>query len=248
MEKATVGVLGIGEVGSSISSIFAKKFKVLKKDLNFDQIKNSKLDVLHVCIPYDDNFVKNVTSQIKKNKPSLTVIHSTVKPGTTNNLFKKTKVLIVHSPVMGTHPNLKNDLLLFTKIIGPQNKKAAQAAQNHFRQAKIKTVLFKSPTESELAKLLDTTYFAWNILFNKYVKKMCDDLDLDFDNVYVKFNQIYNRGYKKIRPNVTRPVLNYMDGPIGGHCVVPNTQILDKFFPSGITSFIIDYDKNLKGS
>ena len=70
MNKSIIGVLGIGEVGSAISEILTKKYKVLKKDLNFDQIKNSKLEVLHICIPFDRNFTKLVVNQINKNKPS----------------------------------------------------------------------------------------------------------------------------------------------------------------------------------
>jgi len=132
------------------------------------------------------------------------------------------------------------DLLRFVKVIGPVNKKAAKAAQYHFRLLGIKTFIFRSPLESELAKLLDTTYFAWNILYNKYIQKMCDDLGLDFNNIYTKFNKIYNEGYKKSRPNVVRPVLKYMEGPIGGHCVIPNTKILDKFLPNQLTRFILN--------
>src|SRR3989338_4513723 len=76
MTKYTIGVLGIGEVGKAISQIFSSQFKVLKKDSNFDQLKNTKIDVLHVCIPYTNSFINSVISQVEKNRPNLIIIHA----------------------------------------------------------------------------------------------------------------------------------------------------------------------------
>lgn len=243
MKKPTIGVIGIGEVGSAIAQIFEKKFRVLKKDISYDEIKNSKLEVLHVCVPYNSRFEKNVTSQIRKSKPALVIIHSTVKPGTSAKISKKTKARIVHSPVIGTHPNLKRDILKFAKFIGPTSKVAATLAQNHFKNVGIKTVLFKDSKETELGKLLDTTYYAWNIIFNKMTAQICRDLKVDFENVYTRFNRVYNEGYRTTKPNVLRPVLKFQEGPIGGHCVVPNAQILQKFKKSQLTELILKFNK-----
>lgn len=228
-----------------MSQISRHSFKVLKKDIHYDEIKSTKLEVLHVCIPYKSNFEKSVTDQIRKSKPKLVIIHSTVKPGTTASIFKKTRTAIVHSPVMGTHPNLKRDILKFTKFIGPTSKKSANLAQNHFKIIGIKTTFFKDSFETELAKLLDTTYYAWNIVFNKMVAQICQDQKVNFKNVYTKFNQAYNEGYKMTKQNVVRPVLKFQKGPIGGHCVVPNAQILDQFRKSPLTDFILKFNKEL---
>ena len=245
MKKSTIGVMGIGEVGTAISQICRIFFKVLKKDIHYDEIKSTKLEVLHVCIPYKSNFEKSVTDQIRKSKPELVIIHSTVKPGTTASIFKKTGTAIVHSPVMGTHPNLKRDILKFTKFIGPTSKESANLAQNHFKIVGIKTTFLRDSFETELAKLLDTTYYAWNIIFNKIVAQVCQDLKVNFENVYTKFNQVYNEGYKISKPNVVRPVLKFQKGPIGGTCVVPNAQILHDSKPTPLTDFIIKFNKQL---
>lgn len=245
MEKATIGVLGIGEVGKAISQIFSEKFTVLGKDLNFDELKNSKVYALHICLPYSDKFENLVVSQIKKNRPELVVIHSTVMPGSSEKIFKKTKTPTVHSPVMGTHPNLKDDIKNFTKIIGPTNKKSASLAKNHFAQVAIKTQIFNSSLESELGKLLDTSYYAWNILFNKLAWAVCKTAKVDFENVYFQFNKIYNDGYKKSRPNVIRPILNYQPGPIGGHCLIPNAQFLGKSTKSPVAKIVIELNQKL---
>ncbi len=246
MKKSTIGVLGIGEVGSAIAGIFKNEFIVLKKDLKFDEIKNYQISVLHVCLPYSSNFVNLVCSQAKLNRPKLIVVHSTVLPGTAEQIYKKTKVSTVHSPVMGTHPNLEKDILNFVKIIGPCSKKSASLAVSHFKEVRIKTLVISNSTTSEIGKLLDTTYYAWNILFCKQVGILANKLNLKFEEIYIIFNQVYNHGYQITKPNVMRPLLRYESGPIGGHCVVPNLYILNRFFKNDITDFIIKTNRKLE--
>lgn len=243
MAKATIGVLGVGEVGHAVSVIFKQEFKVLKKDLKYDELKNVKIKVLHVCLPYTKKFENLVAFQVKKNNPKLIVVHSTVYPGTTANLFKKTKIPIVHSPVMGLHPNLSRDILHFKKVIGPIDKKSANLAKNHLEKVGIKTVLFRNSQESELAKLLDTAYYGWNIIFAKIVYNLCKEKKIDFNNAYTLFNKIYNQGYSKSSPNVIRPILKYNKGPIGGHCIIPNIHLLEKYKSTNISFVVISENK-----
>lgn len=243
MSGNIIGVIGIGEVGGAITKIFAKKYKVLKKDLKYDELKNLKIEVLHICLPYTKRFEKDVLAQILKNKPKFVIIHSTVKPGTTEQIFKKSRIPIIHSPVMGTHPNLAKDILRFKKIIGPTSKESAKLAASHFKSVGIKTELFNNSLESEIGKLLDTTYYGWNIIFAKLAWEICQKSDVDFNNVYTQFNKIYNLGYSKTKPNVRRPILKYQPGPIGGHCIVPNAQLLEKCIPNNLTKTITSENK-----
>jgi len=244
MTKEKIGVLGIGEVGSAIAAIFKNKFIVFKKDLNFDEIKDKKIEVLHACIPYTKKFISSVVSQIKRNKPKLVIIHSTIRPGTTDQIFKKTQVPLVHSPVMGTHPNLKKDILKFVKFIGPVNKNSAALAKKHFADVGIKVEILTSPLESEIGKLLDSSYYAWNIIFCKLVGNLCKELNVDFEKVYTLFNKEYNSGYVQSKPKVIRPILKYENGSIGGHCLIPNNKILDNYKKSPLTTFILKINKS----
>ena len=245
MEKPVLGVIGIGEVGKAIAKIFKKNFIVLKKDLNFDEIGKNSINILHICIPYTKDFLKIITREIKILKPQLVIIHSTVLPTTTKKIFQKTNVPIVHSPVMGTHPNLAEDILRFTKFIGPVEENAGKLARQHLESVGIKVEVLGSSLETEVGKLLDTTYYGWNIIFAKIVGQICEKLNIDFSKVYTKFNEAYNEGYKKTRPNVTRPILKYEKGPVGGHCITPNAEILHQFSPSPLTSFLIKTNKKL---
>ena len=93
---------------------------------------------------------------------------------------------------------------------------------------------------------MSTTYYAWNILFEKYLHQLSKKHKANFNQVYTKWNKIYNAGYKKTKPNVIRPILKHFPGPIGGHCLIPNVKILDKWLKDNFTKFILAQNKAAK--
>lgn len=219
-KNGKVGILGYGEIGQSIAK-FYKNPKV--KDLNRDDGLMG-VDILHVCIPYNDKFISAVEKEIKEIKPKLTIIHSTVALGTTEKLGR----MVVHSPVRGTHPHLYKSMKIFVKYIGADDKKAGLLAQRHLNSLGIKTKVFYPSKTTEALKLWDTTQYGWMIVLNKEIKKWCDKNGLDFEKVYADSNKSYDETYKKLgRPEVVRPYLKYMPGKLGGHCIIPNCEILE---------------------
>ena len=108
--KSKIGILGYGEVGQAIAKFYKNP---LIKDLNKDDGLNG-VEILHICFPWSNNFVKIVKKEIKKIKPKLTIIHSTIAPGTT----KKIGGMVVHSPIRGMHPRLFKGIKTFVKYIG----------------------------------------------------------------------------------------------------------------------------------
>ncbi len=236
MKKGSkIGILGYGEIGQAIARFYKNpKIKDLKRDDGLEGI-----DVLHICIPYSKDFVKIVKLQIRKIKPKLTIIHSTVAPGTT----QKIGGLVVHSPIRGVHPNLFEGIKTFVKYIGSDNKKAASIAKEHFRSLGIKTKVFSPSTTTELGKLLDTTYYGLCIAWHGEMKKLCDQYCVDFDQAVTHFNQSYNQGYKKLgKKNVIRPILYPPENSIiGGHCVIPNAEILKKHFKSKALELVLKH-------
>jgi len=234
--KIKIGILGYGEIGQAIAR-FYKKPKI--KDLNRDDGLVG-VDILHICIPWSKNFVKIVKKEIKQIKPRLTIIHSTVAPGTT----KKIGGMVVHSPVRGVHPYLFEGIKTFVKYIGADNKRAAQLAKKHLEGLGIKTKVFYPSITTEIGKLLDTTYYGLCIAWHGEMKKLCDKYKIDFEKAVTDFNKTYNEGYKKLRkPNVVRPVLYPPRKGIGGHCIIPNATILKKYFKTPVLNFILKYKK-----
>jgi len=229
-----IGILGYGEIGQAIARFYTRP---LVKDLKRDD-GLLDLDILHVCIPWSEKFVSIVKKEIKKSGAKLTIIHSTVVPGTTKKLGSTT----VHSPVRGVHPHLHKGIKTFVKYIGADNKKAGLAAQKHLQSLGIKTKVFPSSATTELGKLLDTTYYGVAIAWHGEMKKMCDKLGVNFDDAISDFNRTYNEGYKKLgMDHVIRPVLSAPKGKIGGHCVISNTKLLKKQVKSKAIDLILKY-------
>jgi len=234
-----IGILGYGEIGQAIAK-FYKKPSIKDLDRN-DGLKGIK--ILHICIPYDKNFVKTISKEIKKIKPKLVIIHSTVAPGTTKKIIKKTKnKMIIHSPIRGIHPHLYQGIKTFVKYIGAENKKAGEMAKKHLNSLGIKTEAFYPAKTTELGKLFDTTYYALCIAWHGEMKEICDKEKVNFEKVATDFNKTYNEGYKKLKMNhVVRPVLKPPEKFIGGHCLIPNTKILKKYYKSKAFNLILDY-------
>jgi len=219
MENKKHLVIGAGEVGTSIFNVLKEYYETAIRDVEGEA--DIEPDVLHICYPPKKNFVEETKKYIEKYSPELVIIHSTIRPGTT----KEVGGIAVHSPIRGVHPKLEDGIKTFVKYFG--GEKAKEAAEI-FENIGIKTEVFEKPETTELAKILDTTYYAWNIVFQKEVKRICDEMDLDFDEVYTTPNRDYNEGYKKLgMEHVVRPVLKDFPGPIRGHCLIPNCDLLD---------------------
>jgi len=86
MEKSTahVGILGYGEIGKAIAEFYENpKIKDLDRDDGLEGI-----DVLHVCIPWSEQFPEIVAKEIEQTHPGVTIIHSTVPPFTTKKNWR----------------------------------------------------------------------------------------------------------------------------------------------------------------
>lgn len=242
-KREIVGILGSGEVGSAMARLCKEAgYRVFIRELKYDHLGGRKIDILHVNIPEieEEEFIKIVVGAVKELKPKLTIINSSIVPGTTRKIFYKTKLPIVHSPVIGIHPHIYESVKKhFPKIIGPVSKESGKLAKKHLKKLGLKVEVYDRAEESEAAKSMDLAYYAWNIIYNKWAKEMCEKEGWNFDQVYTKHNEIYNAGYKKLMPNVVRPILIPRKGVIGGHCIVPVTELFNKSFNDLLTEFIL---------
>ena len=245
-----IKVLGGGEVGSALEEMLLDSgYKVFLVDLDFLRYNgkeykdgssipvgedlwdfNPKCDILHVCIPFSNSFADNVLAEVDETT-ELVIIHSTVPVGTTGEINKRIgRVVCVHSPVRGVHPNLVEGLRTFVKYVGADDETLFRRAIVHLERMGIVVEDGGGSRDTEMAKIMSTTYYGWNIIFEKEMKKLCDREGLDFEKVYSDWNETYNEGYRKLgMGHVVRPVLEDMPGPIGGHCVVQNCELVNTF-------------------
>jgi len=224
----TIIVVGLGEVGTPLLEITKSRYQTFGVDIN-QPASVSQCDVMHICFPFkNENFVREVIEYIHQYQPALTVINSTVAPGTTRRIAVESGTAVVNSPVRGKHARMQEEMLHYTKFIGALDAPSGRRAVEHFEEVGMKTRLLSSPEASEIAKLTETTYFGLLIAWAQEVERYCMELGTNYDEVVSFYDEI------KFFPPV-----KYFPGAIGGHCVMPNIAILRQQFPSGLLDAIV---------
>lgn len=214
-DRKSVSVVGLGEVGRPLAELLAPHHEVIGIDLAMPE-RIGKVDVMHVCYPFEiADFVGETARYIEMIKPDLTVINSTVAVGTTRKIVERTGAAVVNSPVRGKHARMLDELKTYVKFIGAMDAAAAQMAVDHFSSAGVKTKVLASPEATELAKLTETTYFGVLIAWAQEIERYCDQAGVAYDEVASIYEEI---GYL--------PKVKFWPGVIGGHCVMPNIEIL----------------------
>lgn len=252
MPKVRVLIVGLGEVGHSLFDLFKEsgKFDVYGVDIDEEKTRTItgkaeqpvNIDVMHICYPYtkQDKFVQTTLNYIEEFNPKLTIIDSTVPPGTTRKVFDSSKSPMIHSPIRGMHASLetmKKDILFWTKYIGGTSKEASEAAQKHFEKLGLKVKVLKNPEETELAKLFETTYRAWMIACFQEMHRISRHFGADFNDVVDMLEDIH-------RLRLNKP-LHYPD-VIGGHCLIPNTELLLSAYDSKFLRLILESNEKRK--
>jgi len=213
-----VVVVGLGEVGKPLFELLSKHYDTVGVDISPAGLING-VDVLHVCYPFEiKDFIGETARYIEFYKPALTIINSTVGIGTTRAVGDRTGAAVVNSPVRGKHVRMLEELRHYTKFVGAADPDAGEQAAKHFQSAGLKTKVLSSPEASELAKLTETTYFGLMIAWAQEIERYCDQTGADYNEVISFYEEI------KFFPPV-----KYFPGVIGGHCVMPNIKILNKF-------------------
>ena len=222
-------ILGMGEVGKTLFDLLVdRKFDCIGIDLDDSKCKNyteneiiENPQYLHVCLPGElEKFTDIVIEWINKIKNiQVVVIHSTVKPGTTKTIQERSSIPILFSPVRGVHRRFLDDIKKYTKFISFDgtkiNSKIKKDLENRFKK-----VDWMSTTKTaELAKILvDTTYYGWLINYAQITKMICEKENVDFDEMWKFADEIHeNLG--------NRPKM--FPGIIGGHCVIPNLNLVE---------------------
>lgn len=254
MAKETVLIVGLGEIGHTLFVLFGEKkerFTVFGLDLDEAKMRElgqsksnvpSKIDTLHVCIPCNsqEKFADVVAGYVEQFQPKLTIIDSTVPPGTTLKVAKRCKCLVAHSPSRGVHKSAEHmiwEMKRWTKYVGGANAAGAEAAREHFERLGLKVKVLKSCRETELAKLFETTYRAWMIACFQEMHRISRAFNADFDETVDFLEDTHLIRFD-------RPVM--FPGVIGGHCLIPNTELLLKAYDSEFLRLILKSNEQRK--
>jgi UDP-N-acetyl-D-mannosaminuronate dehydrogenase len=222
-------ILGMGEVGQTLFDLLVdRKFDCVGIDIDNSKCKKyseneviKNPEYLHICLPGElTGFTDIVLNWINKIKNiEVVIIHSTVKPGTTKIIQEKLSIPILFSPVRGVHKRFLNDIKKYTKFISFDGTEIDSKINRDLENRFEKIDWMSTTKTAELAKILvDTTYYGWLINYAQITKMICEKENVDFDEMWKFADEIHeNLG--------NRPKM--FPGVIGGHCVIPNLDLVE---------------------
>ena len=230
VEHGETLIIGLGEVGAPLAEVIERRRPVLRHDLEPRQF-DAPIGVMHICIPFVSGaqFEDAVAGYVERFSPALTIVNSTVLPGTTSAIARRTGKPVAYSPVRGKHAHMARDLLRYVKYVAAVDDQVAALAQRHFEDAGMKTRRIGKPETLELAKLAETTYFGVQIAFAQELDRYARRIDADYEQAIGFFEEVE-----------FLPRTRYFPGVIGGHCVIPNIQLLRKIADSPLLDAILE--------
>jgi UDP-N-acetyl-D-mannosaminuronate dehydrogenase len=251
LSKTKDVVAGLGEIGSPILKLISVKTNAVGYDVNpklIDQKQIKKFEsfktrLLHICIPFNANFEKNVIALNQRYDPQGIVIHSTISPGTTKNLQKKISIPVIYSATRGVHKRMLYDLRRYTKFFAiepdaPNVKWATTTYANLMKKCGVKTKKMSNPMTLELAKIVvDTSYYGWLINYAQLSNMIAIKHNVNYDEMWSFADEIQK--FLRNRPKM-------FPGFIGGHCVIPNLNLINDETLDLIREINNDYAKILK--
>ncbi len=232
-------IVGRGEVGRALYDVLSKYHDTYIKDLEDLEIKG--IEILQIAYPEHDGFSDTTKKYIDQYKPKLTIINSSVALGTT----VKCGPNVVYSPVRGRHPKLSTDLLIYSKFVFGGTQEDRDLACSYFQECGMNTSEHEFSTTGELLKLLSNVHMGIEVAWRQELERMFVKFNVD-EFAYQDWERSYRNGYLRSDDmDLIRPMMNA--GPIGGHCILPCTEILNKQFPSKILDFVLESNAKTKG-
>lgn len=244
-------VVGLGEIGNPILKLVSKSATSVGYDINeqlmdkkkFEKYRNHKTRFMHICIPFTVKFIGTVISLAKKFRPSCIIVHSTVSPGATSKLQSLLTIPVIYSATRGVHKRMLYDLKRYTKFYAieknaPRRQWALSEYSKLMKKSSVKTRKMSNPITLELAKIIvDTSYYGWLINYAQLSNMIAIKHKVNYDEMWSFADEIHK--FLGNRPKM-------FPGFIGGHCVIPNLDLIGEDTLNIIKKINSDYAKILK--
>ena len=246
-------VAGLGEIGYPIIKLLSKKQITVGYDVDerlmnkskFKKFQETQTSFLHIAIPVTSKFEPNILQLYKKFKPECIVMHSTVGPGTTEKIQEKLDVPLIYSATRGVHKRMLKDIKRYTKFFAisknaPKKQWAIKSFSRKMKNCGVRTKQMSKPETLELAKIVcDTSYLGWLVNFAQISNVISKQYNVDYDEMWTFSEEIHK--FLGNRPKM-------YPGIIGGHCVIPNLQLLRSQTLTQIKEMNDYYIKNIQNS
>jgi len=247
-----VCVLGLGEVGLPTAIyIMERGLEVWGYDIDPNAVVRAKereikattdwneippMDIYVICVPTllkedeapDLSPVFDVTEKIaqKASSSTLVSIESTIIPGVSRKIWKeifKEHVKLVHAPHRYWKGNPVRYGVRQLRVIGAVNQESLDAGLRFYRDTlDIPLHMVSSVEVAEISKIAENAYRYVQIAFAEELRMICENLELDFEEVRRACNTKWNI-----------EILEARDG-IGGHCLPKDIRYLAYLTPRNI--------------
>ena len=246
-------VAGLGEIGNPILKLVSNATIAVGYDINsklsdvtrLKKYQHLQTRFVHVCIPYNEKFIDNVESLFEQFDPKSIVIHSTISPNTTKNLQEKLPIPVIYSATRGVHKRMLHDLRRYTKFyaVEPNTSEAKTISAEYsklMRKCGLKTKKMTNPVTLELAKIIcDTSYLGWLINYAQISNMIAIQHGVNYDEMWMFSDEIHK--FLGNRPKM-------FPGYIGGHCVIPNLDLMHNQTLDLIRKMNDTYAKKIKNA
>lgn len=119
-------------------------------------------------------------------------------------------------------------MMRYRKFVAAPTVEAQTAAVDHLSAAGFETSMFPSTEVAELAKLLETTYLGMLIAWAQEMERLAAQYGGSFEDVNSFIQEI------DFLPSHVFP------GVIGGHCVLPNIELLRSRVESPFLNLVVE--------
>ncbi len=234
-ETSYVIIAGLGEVGAPLLKILSRTYPCVGVDI--DPVgAPGPCAVLHICYPFQiPDFVGTTAAYIGKYQPGLTIINSTVSPGTSEKVAAAAGGPVAYSPVRGKHAKMEQEMLFYKKFVGVADAGVRARAMAHFEGAGLKTAAFPNATAGEVAKLIETTWLGILVGWAQEVERIAGRYNATYDEVNAFIEEV---GYLP---------QGIFSGYIGGHCVMPNIALLRSVLQSDFLDAVVNSNELKRG-
>jgi len=201
-KKISVGIIGLGYVGSSVNLLMKNNYDVKIFDMDSSK-KTHNIDEVHACnvvficvpTPMKSNGEQDLSAVYKTlenfNKNTIYVLKSTVVPNTTNSIKEKyPDIKIVFNPEFLTEKNWEKDTLNPDRvIIGGENNIVKIIHNMYLTIFPNSTPIYNmGSTEAELVKYMSNSFLATKVSFMNEFKEISDYFKLNWENIVTGFS------------------------------------------------------------
>jgi len=243
--KIKLGIVGFGIVGKALKHVFETKFPIYiydkyqkehqglsilarESNLVFITVPTSMLKKGDIDLSYVIDALSSLSDSAKKQKREklLTVLKSTIIPGTTDNLQRKFLNLdLVFNPEFITEKNFLNDMRNTDRVvIGTNNKNSARVVETVYREIfPDATYIITTPKTAEMIKYASNVALASQVMIANEIYQICQRIGVDYTTV--KNVLLLD---KRIGRNINVPG-NDKDFGFGGKCLPKDLNALISF-------------------